>query len=113
MKPPYGCVPRSVLENKALSLAARVVYGELLALPYEDDTTVIASYEQLAERLGISESTVRRAVEALGRENVLEWRSGQRGRPNRYMPLEVVPGSRRARSHKARTASKLGPAGEK
>jgi predicted ArsR family transcriptional regulator len=94
MIPPYGCVPRAVLENTALSLAARLVYAELLALPRESDGTVIASYEQLAERLGISESTARRAVKALGREGLLEWRSGRRGRPNRYLPLEVIPGSR-------------------
>jgi transposase len=94
MIPPYGCVPRAVLENTALSLAARLLYAELLALPHEADGSVTASYEQLAERLGVSESTVRRAVKALGREGLLEWRSGRRGCPNRYLPLEVVPSSR-------------------
>ena len=93
MIPPYGCVPRAVLENTALSLAARLLYAELLALPHERDGSVIASYEQLAERLGVSESTVRRAVKALGHEGLLEWRSGRRGSPNRYLPLEVVPSS--------------------
>ena len=90
----YGCVPREVVENAALSEGARLLYVELLCLPHGPDGTVVATYAQLAGRLGVSPSAIKRRVRDLAGHGLIEWRRGRRGRPNRYLPLEVVPRSR-------------------
>lgn len=64
--PPYGCVTRALVENKSLTLGARLLYVELLCLPHEADGAVVETYAQLAQRLGVSESSVKRWIKALG-----------------------------------------------
>lgn len=96
--PPYGCVTRALVENKSLTLGARLLYVELLCLPHEADGAVVETYAQLAQRLGVSESSVKRWIKALGGAGLLEWRQGglrdHRKVPNRYRLLEIVPKSR-------------------
>jgi hypothetical protein len=91
----YSVSPWEVATDTSLSVNARHLYTIVLGLKPEPDGTALATYGQLAELMGASESTVKRAVRELGDASVLAWTSGRRRRePNRYEPLEVIPGSR-------------------
>jgi hypothetical protein len=94
----YGCVPNSAARDVSMSVEARHLYTIILGWPQEPDGTVLATLPQLAAALGRSRSTVARLVSELGAAALLSWTSGRHGRPNRYLPHDVVPRSRRGRS---------------
>ena len=90
----YAVVPMSVLGDGSLSDGAARLYGVLLGLRPERDGSVIATHRQLAELCGHRRQWAVVKVAELAEAGLLEWRRGGRDRPNRYLPLEVVPRSR-------------------
>src|SRR5258708_23501895 len=90
-------VPNCLLNDKRLSLAAKVVYGKLLSYAWHNDR-VFPGQDTMAEEMGTSQPTIARAIIELQKAGYLEIERRGQGQTNLYTLRHTVKTASNGRS---------------
>jgi hypothetical protein len=90
VSPGFAKVWNRVLDDRSLSIGARLLFARLCGWRPEPDDSILATHEQLGACLGAHPNTVARWRDELGREGLIEWEAGRTGRPTRYRLADPV-----------------------
>ena len=66
------CLPITIIRDKKLSPRARIVWAELSVLPQDEKNQFVVETKELAQTLGVCDSTLRRAVKILQEHKLIE-----------------------------------------